>query len=290
MVIPKNWIELKIRTNPDTEEIISNFLFEIGCTGCSSEDDYLKAYFDETTSASEIVEKLNTYLEELSALGIEISGHDIDVEVIANRDWNSEWKKTLKPIYIFPDLIIKPSWVKFTVPENAVVIKMDPKMAFGTGTHATTQLMMKLMRSQVSDAERVLDVGTGSGILSVVAVKLFGCQVIAYDIDPVAVIAARENCIENEVVDAVHLFSGTLDCLKKSEFDLILANINRVEIEKLLPELPRYIKSDGLVILSGILAEEDRLIQKSLNKFNFKTLIKSIQDEWMGLVVKMLYI
>lgn len=285
MVIPQNWIEIKIRTNPETEEIISNFLFEIGCTGCSGEDDYLKAYFDETATSIEIMEKLSTYLSELAALGFDVSGHDIDVDVIANRDWNAEWKKSLKPIYIFPDLIIKPSWVEFTAPENATVITMDPKMAFGTGTHATTQLVMKLMRSRVNHAERVLDIGTGSGILSIMAAKLLNCQLTAFDIDPIAVITAKENCVENGVIDSVRLFAGTLANLKEVQFDVILANINRVEIEKLLPEIPRYIKAGGIIILSGILAEEDKLIQKSLNNLHYKTLIKSIQDEWLGFVV-----
>ncbi len=286
MVIPKNWIEIKIKTNPDTEEIISNFLFEIGCTGCHSEDYYVKAYFDETATSIEIVKKLNTYLNELSELGLEVSGHDIDVEVIANCDWNAKWKKTLKPIHVFPDVIIKPSWVEFTARENALVIKMDPQMAFGTGTHATTQLVMRLLRSHVIQAERVLDIGTGSGILSIMAVKLFNCQLIALDIDPIAVMTAKENFIENGVIDSIQLFTGTLDSLKELEFDVIMANINRVEIEKILPEFPRYIRAGGLVILSGILAEEDKLIQKSLNKLRFKTLIKSIQDEWLGLVLE----
>ena len=287
MVTPQNWIEIKIRTTSETDDIISNFLFEIGCTGCHSTEDGLKAYFDEKVPSIEIVEKLKTYLNELSELGFDVSGHDIDVDIIGNRDWNAEWKKTLKPIYIFPDVIIKPSWIELTAPDNALVIRMDPKMAFGTGTHATTQLVMKLMRSQLKRAQRVLDIGTGSGILSILAVLLFRCSVIAFDIDPMAVATAKENCIENGVSDNVRLFIGTIESLKKTGFDVILANINRLEIERIIPAINDRIKPGGTIILSGILTEEENLIQIALNKLNYKSLIKSIQEEWLGLALQM---
>ncbi|MBD3290830.1 50S ribosomal protein L11 methyltransferase [candidate division KSB1 bacterium] len=287
MVTPRKWTEIRIRTTPETEDIISNFLFEIGCTGCQSDEDGLKAYFDESVSSFKIVEKLKAYLSELSKLGFDVSGHDIDVEILNNRDWNAEWKKTLKPIHVFPDVIIKPSWIELTPPENALIIKMDPKMAFGTGTHATTQLMMKLMRSKVERAKRVLDIGTGSGILSILAVQLFHCRVVAFDIDPIAVSTAKENFIENEVIDSVQLFAGTIDSLKKSRFDVILANINRIEIEKLVPGFKELINPGGVVILSGILTEEEELILKSLNRLNYNSKMKSIQEEWLGLALQM---
>lgn len=286
MVKSLKWLQIKIPVNSETEDAISNYLFENDSVGCYVSEHILYAYFKIHDWNHIKTKNLNNYLNELSELGFHIDLQRLEISEIEDEDWNARWKKSLKPIFILPDLIIKPTWIRFSPPENALVIEIDPQMAFGTGSHATTQLMLTLMKSYIRPNQRVLDIGTGSGILAIAAVKLYVSTVIAFDIDPVATSTAKINASLNNVSQQVHLFTGAIDCLARGAFDLILANINRQEITKLLPVIPNLLNPEGYLILSGILIDEEDLILKTLNNFNLNTLTISRKNEWLGLVVK----
>lgn len=286
-MVAQNWIAVKIATTEDAEETISSFLIENGSVGCSIENDVLIAYFDESQWTATLNQRITDFLIKLREAGFRIPKGNVVGKKFINRDWNAEWKRSLKPIYVGPDLIIKPSWTELKdTDENALVVELDPQMAFGAGSHATTQLMLRLIRSQLDDPKRILDIGTGSGILAITAAKLFRCQVVANDIDPSAVETARENARKNHVAERIHLFTGTIDSLIVTQFDAILANINRTEIEKIFPFVPQLLKVDGILLLSGILIEEEKIINELLNKINFKALLFVKQDEWLGIASK----
>lgn len=281
-----NWIEVQILVNAETEDSISNCLFELGSVGCSVIDDVLHAYFSRESWNPETLNKLSTYLNELSAMDFTVASNSPVLEEFADKDWNEAWKKSLQPIHITNGLIIKPSWVELESDSDKLVIDLDPQMAFGSGAHATTQLMLKLMSKYVQQLGSTLDIGTGSGILSIAAAKMSDANIVAIDIDPVAVATARANCDRNAVLSRVRFITGNLSCVRDIVFDTILANINRSVIQTLLRRLCSHLKPDGLMILSGIMISERDIIIGDLYDNQLTVIDEARQDEWLGLAVQ----
>ncbi len=200
------------------------------------------------------------YIEtRLSALGIEAK---IECEGMNEDDWSQSWKQYYKPIPLGRVTIV-PAWEEYTPSKDEVIIRMDPGMAFGTGTHETTRLVMRIMQNLIKGGERVLDVGTGSGILSICASKLGASSCNAYDIDPVAVKVARENALadgcENITVGVSDLLHGV--DLSGGKYDFCVANIVADIIIRMMPDIKDYLTSDAPLILSGIIeARADEVI------------------------------
>jgi len=286
MLKSKKWVEIKISINPDIEEAVSNYLFENGSVGCYTNGSTLFAYYKSSDWSPDKFQKFEFYLNELSELGFLVNKRNVEVTELEDQDWNAHWRKSLKPIFILPDIIVKPTWVHFAPPKDATIIEIDPQMAFGSGVHATTQLMLKLMKSYVNHNQKILDIGTGSGILSIAAAKLGVSTIFACDIDPIAVFTAKANASINNVSQKINLCAGTIDCFTNYSFDVILANINRKAILNLLSETSKLLNPGGSLILSGILIEEEHIILKALNNLKFITLIKKQQDEWSGIVAQ----
>ena len=202
--------------------------------------------------------------ERFSSLGIEA---DISVEGMREEDWAESWKQYYKPVHL-GKITVVPAWEKYEESKEEVVIRMDPGMAFGTGTHETTRLVLRLMQDEILGGERVLDMGTGSGILSIAAVKLGAKSAAAYDIDPVAVKVARENArdggCDNITVGVSDLLKGV--DLSGGKYDLCLANIVADIILRMLPDIHEYVKADGKIILSGVADEIRAERGKSLDE------------------------
>ena len=166
---------------------------------------------------------------------------------------------------------------------------MDPGMAFGTGTHETTRLVLRLMQNEISGGERVLDMGTGSGILSIAAVKLGAKSAAAYDIDPVAVKVARENArdggCDNITVGISDLLKGV--DLSGGKYDICLANIVADIILRMLPDIHGYVKADGKIILSGIIAPRADEIREALKKYGYTNIKEENDNDWLAMLVKL---
>ena len=172
--------------------------------------------------------------------------------------------------------------------DGEIIIRMDPGMAFGTGTHETTRLVMKIMQDELRGGERVLDVGTGSGILSICASKLGAASCNAYDIDPVAVKVARENAkddgCDNITVGVSDLLKGV--DLAEGKYDFCVANIVADVIIRMLPDLDKYVKDEAPIILSGIISMRADEVRESIAK-NGYTVIKEIKEnDWLAIMVK----
>ena len=216
----------------------------------------------------------------------QIYTNGITIFNIPDRDWNAEWKKNLGPIIISNSLAIKPSWIKSSEHLAQNVIEIDPQMAFGTGSHATTRLILRLIEKYIRRGFKVLDVGTGSGILAIAAAKLGAAQVYAFDNDPVAVETAKINCQKNRVTHRISVFTGTIDTLGHTGFDVILANINRSVIVKILPKLVDKTNKPATILLSGILDEEEKLVCSEISQLGLNISEIQHQDEWVAFVVK----
>lgn len=281
----KYWIEISLPVADETEDAITNFLFELGAKGCYNQEDILYAYFSGSDWDKQKREQFRLYLHQLAELQFPVQPDKIQIQKIENQDWNAQWKLSIKPIEIGDKILIKPSWINIEPSPSKQVIEIDPQMAFGTGFHATTQLILKLLIDHIGSPARIMDMGTGTGILAIAAAHLSNAHIFAFDNDPIATTTARQNCIKNQVSERIHIFCGTIDAVKDTPFDIILANINRSIIFESLSKIFRCLSYTGFAIFSGILIDEKKQFTENLKKYYFKIVKEAKQGEWLGFVV-----
>ena len=234
-------------------------------------------------SAYKPTEYHTMYLKErLDALKIE---HTLELISLCEDDWANSWKQYYKPIEIGKRLVVVPMWEKYDNSENKVVVKMDPGMAFGTGTHETTRLCATLLEKYVTDTSKMLDVGCGSGILAICASKLGAKECYAYDIDPVAIKVARENVKDNDVTNIECGVSDLLKGVKSDTYDVITANIVADIIIRLLPDIGAFMHSKTNLILSGIIDERCDDVYESIAQNNFKITEEIHENGWCAISV-----
>ena len=222
--------------------------------------------------------------ERFAFLGIDAK---ISLEGMCEEDWAESWKQYYKPIPLGKVTIV-PAWEEYTPTEGEVIIKMDPGMAFGTGTHETTRLVMKIMQDEIRGGERVLDVGTGSGILSICASKLGAKSCNAYDIDPVAVKVAEENALADGCTNITVGVSDLLLGVDKShgKYDFCVANIVADIIIRMLPDIGEYLTDEAPLILSGIISPRVDEVKACLSENGFAVVREEKENDWHAIMVK----
>ena len=220
----------------------------------------------------------------LGSLGLPYS---IDCENMKEDDWAESWKQYYKPIKLGKVTIV-PAWEDYDAEEGEVIIKMDPGMAFGTGTHETTRLVMRIMQDEISGGERVLDVGTGSGILSICASKLGAKSSNAYDIDPVAVKIAEENArlggCDNITVGVSDLLHGV--DTSGGKYDFCVANIVSDIIIRMMPDIGAYLTDGAPLILSGIIEPRADEVRECVIKHGFSIVREEKENDWVAILAK----
>ena len=226
-----------------------------------------------------------SFLEErFSALKLSAT---LSFEGMCEDDWAESWKQYYKPVPLGKVTIV-PAWEKYDAKDGEVIIKMDPGMAFGTGTHETTRLVIRLMQDEIIEGKRVLDVGTGSGILSICASKLGAKSCNAYDIDPMAVKVARENALAdgctNITVGVSDLLRGV--DLSNGKYDFCVANIVADIIIRMLPDVRNYVLSGSPLILSGIIGERADEVREAVIKNGFTVEKEIKENDWVGMLVR----
>ena len=225
-----------------------------------------------------------SHLEErFTALGIDAK---IEAEGMREEDWSESWKQYYKPIPLGRVTIV-PAWEDYEAKAGEVIIRMDPGMAFGTGTHETTRLVMKMMQDEIEGGERVLDVGTGSGILSICASKLGAGECFAYDIDPVAVNVARENAERDGCTNITVGVSDLLKNVNNSEkYDFVVANIVAEIIIRMLPDIGGFMKPGAPLILSGIISQYREDVLRAAADLGYTLIREERENDWVALMVK----
>jgi ribosomal protein L11 methyltransferase len=201
---------------------------------------------------------------------------------LTEEDWANGWKKYYTTQRIGNHVVINPSWLEFVPEKDDVVVALDPGMAFGTGLHPSTRLCVRALEKLMWVDARVLDVGTGSGILSIVAAKMGARHVKALDIDPVAVESARDNARLNHVEAIVQASEGSASAQPGNEFDIVVANILAEVIVELAPVLVLNLAPAGVLVTSGILLEKTETVRESLRQLGLYSEIE-IEEDWVAL-------
>jgi len=276
------WRLVSVPVHDETRDLISSFLFTSGAAGLVDHADRLEAYFQNATDQPDAA--VRTYLEELQQRGLPAEPDQVFGQAVADQDWNREWKKNYHPVRIGKRLLIRPSWEPVPADAPECVIEIDPEMAFGTGTHATTQLCLRMLEDHLQPGQRVLDVGTGTGILAIAAAKLGASRVAAFDVDEVAVETAVRNAAVNGVDGVIAFSTATMDSFEVADqrFDWLVANINRDQIVKMLPAMMEKCRYPLMIVLSGILVEEEPLLRDALSKYDLELCEISSQQEWLA--------
>ena len=311
------WNEIRIKTTEEAYDAISEMLISIGSGGVAIEDpnevkreiekpntlDYaddeflnslgeditVKAYFPKDRNIKELVELVKEKLAFISNF-LDIGEGHVDYTEMDEHDWANEWKKYYKPDHITDNIVIKPTWEQYDRKADEIVIELDPGMAFGTGTHETTRMCARLLSKYVAAGDRVIDVGCGTGILSIIAAKLGAEHVTAVDIDSVAVKVAKENCSINHADDVIDVFAGVLTDIdiRGERADIIAANIIANVIIDIAEAVPRYIKKDGYFITSGIIRERKQEVINAYVSRNFALEATLEAGEWVAMAFRCL--
>ncbi|MFH0991883.1 MAG: 50S ribosomal protein L11 methyltransferase [bacterium] len=249
----ESWIQIGLSIPSSHHDLITGQLSSLGFGGFLQEEISLFCYIEQKRWTKTVEKSLKRLLDQFSAEFPEASTK-ISKKTIVMKNWNAEWEKSIGIIEATHRIIIKPSWKKLRKKDKGkIIIEIDPKMAFGTGHHETTRLSLTLLEEYIEKGMKVLDFGTGTGILAIAAAKLGASFVVAIDNDPWAIDNAKENVRKNKVSNSITLKTGDISKAGRTHFDLVIANIDLPTITKIFPQLLSTLKVGCDLILSGIL-------------------------------------
>jgi ribosomal protein L11 methyltransferase len=288
----RRWLVITLLIPNEFEEGVSNFLIEQGATGIEEVDEdsewkKLRTYFPQYRKEQSILRLLRRYLNSLRNLNPQMPHIRFDTVSIPEQNWAENWKRFFRPVQITSKFVVKPPWSKTQLKKGQISINITPGMAFGTGTHATTKMCIQALEQRLRKRGlSVLDVGTGSGILLIVAARLGAGEVWGVDIDGVAIENARENVRQNGISDIVRIRKGRVGDIRK-RFDVVVANIDLRSLERMRWSLTHHLKSKGFLILSGVLeGDGDRLRQHYMDTGHFQWAKVIKEGEWVCLTFK----
>lgn len=324
------WKKFRIKTKTEAEDIIISTLYDIGLEGAQIEDNvpltamekeqmfvdilpqmqeddgtaYLSFFVEETEEGALLLngeskkeeEILATVKEELDSLRnfLDIGEGSIAVDETEDIDWINNWKQYFKQFYV-DDILIIPSWEEVKEEDkDRMIIHIDPGTAFGTGMHETTQLCIRQLKKYVTEDTEMLDVGTGSGILSIVALKLGAKHAVGTDLDPCAVPAVEENKEVNEIpVQDFDMMIGNIiddkevqDVVGYEKYDIVAANILADVLVPLTPVIVNQMKKGGIYITSGIIDQKEETVVKAVKDAGLEVLEVTYQGEWVSVTAR----
>ncbi len=251
------------------------------------EDVLVKGWFELNGHTHDVLGNVRQRLRELkNDAFVDMGTLEMEMKNVADEDWAENWKKYYKPFRIGSHLVVKPTWEQYEPQEGDLMIELDPGMAFGTGTHETTNMCMQLLERHLQDGMRVMDVGTGSGILAIAAARLGAKDILAIDIDPDAVKVAKENVELNGVEKQVRVVVGDLCKSEAMPCDLAVANIVADAICMLAGPLTRHLEKDRLLICSGIIREREQDVMNAAAEAGYTLFDRIEKGEWVALALK----
>jgi ribosomal protein L11 methyltransferase len=302
-----HWLELTVQTHPEAVESVSELLNRYTTGGVAIEEpielidegqEYrvlsgqpvkVHAYLPIDGNEEAVRQQVAEGLWHLSSLGPQFVG-DLQTRVVDEEDWANAWKDYYHVTHIGQRLVIRPSWREYIPRDNEVVVELDPGMAFGTGLHPTTRMCLEQIEQRMRPDMRVLDVGTGSGILALAAAKLGARNVYCIDNSSVAVESARANAEMNHVSDRVNVVLGELDETQATrlagQYDLVLANIIARVIGSIATNLAEVLAPEGILITGGIIEERRHEAEGPLLATGLKLIDQVMIDDWVTLILQ----
>lgn len=301
----KDYFEVSVKINPCAIELVTEIFFErFECEGVvQAEEKYKDLELIETTnniakgyikyeeddfSVPEIQKIFDHAKEELKEEGFtdeELGEWSVSAKKIINQDWSQKWKEHWKPTKASEHVVICPSWEECTRKDGDILITLDPGSAFGTGTHATTQLCIQAIEKYLKKGDEVADIGTGSGILAITAIKFGASHAVAIDNDPLVIDVAKDNAQMNCVFNKIDFSHATADMLTE-QYDFVCANILHNILAEIMGDLKNIMKPGAYMVLSGILDEKKPVVIEAIEKHGLKTIETLHQEQWVAIIVQ----
>ena len=277
----KNYKEYIVSFTPFNSDLLSGAFWELNIEGINELDKSLILFASEESGV--LKDDVETILKAFNDENL-IDSYSITEENIENRNWNEEWEKKVRVIEVTDKVVIKPSFKEYTPKEGQVIIKIDPKMSFGTGEHQTTRLVIGFMEKYIANGAKVLDVGCGTGVLAIGAVLLGASQAVGIDNDEWCLLNGNENVALNGLNDKVEIRLCETKDVSENDFDMILANINKHILLDIGDHLYGKLKASGTLVLSGLLTTDEEEIVNHYSAKGLKLLEKASLEEWIALV------
>lgn len=293
-----SYYELQIKINPQMEDIISNICFEnLPCEGVvlaeetykdlemiSTTEGTLRVFLTEKADVEKILKDQRNLLKSRGFSDEELGSWEFVYSEKENEDWSKKWKEKWDVTHVSDRITVVPDWIEYT-PEHSdeVIIKLEPGCAFGTGTHATTQLCMKAIEKYMPQNADVADIGMGSGILAICAKKFGAKYVYGCDNDETVIDVAKENTVKN--AEDCDFELNTADKIER-KFDFVLANILHNVLAEIMGDLKVIMKDGAYMVLSGILDEKKSVVIDAVQKHNLELVEEMRQNQWVAFVVK----
>ncbi|MED1607447.1 50S ribosomal protein L11 methyltransferase [Cytobacillus kochii] len=308
------WSEISVHTANEAVEPISNILHEAGASGVVIEDpfeltkerrdqygeiyqldphDYpeegviVKAYLPINSFLGETVEEIKNAISNLLSFNIDIGKNEVSISEVNEEEWATAWKKYYHPVKISKRFTIVPTWEEYTpVSSDELIIELDPGMAFGTGTHPTTVMCIQALEHIVTSGDHIIDVGTGSGVLSIAGAMLGAENITALDLDEVAVRSAKINIKLNKVQDIVEISQGNLLDNITVQAEVVVANILAEVIVSFTDDVAQVVKPGGHFIASGIIQQKKQAVKEAMISSGFD-IVETIQmEDWVAIIGK----
>jgi ribosomal protein L11 methyltransferase len=289
----EKWVSLSVWSPQVVQEPLANFLIEQTGRGVQFEGEWITAYCHEGDETQVCLRSLTRFYRDLQQLHPDLPALRVVRKNLQTEDWSESWKAFFKPTVVGKNIVVKPTWEPYEPSPGQMVIEIDPGRAFGTGKHPSTALCMEALEGILSEtvieemgtAPSVLDVGTGSGILGIIAARLGAKPVLGVDIDPEALEVARGNLERNRVAESMAVSDTPLDQVEET-YDVVVANLTASLLTQLADSLTNRVSEKGMLLLSGILTEQVEEVVKWFETHYFKVVKSWSGEEWRALVLR----
>lgn len=278
-------IEVAIEAEEELRDRIVALLGQLGFEGFWEDGAVLRSYISEsrwTPAMPDEVERTVSLITRSSRS----TRPAITTRRIQEQNWNEEWKKTIRPIHVSERTVITPSWHPYEPAPGELVLTIDPKMSFGTGYHESTRLILRLLEEHIRTGDSVLDMGTGTGVLAIAAVRLGAADATGIDVDEWSYENACENIRLNHVQDRITILHGDITATPAGPFTLILANIQRTVLLEMLPLLVRRLRAGGRLLLAGLLHDDREIMMEQLRHEGMTLLNELSENEWTAIAAR----